>query len=319
MCNYSFGVRHSLLQQIPIVIIATFLISGCGDSDNDGRDDFFKDPSTEPIKSIIKTTVPLAYAASISMQAVNGNGPTKAVVIGGTCGSYPCTRVVTIAVAAGDFPFEFESYSEINVFGLWSSATRAIITTTFPNMYVGSTGLRVSGIGLTPVSMGPNGLKIASTNININVETKPTELSAEELQSTYAELDKEPPQNVEISMGMSGWIIEVDDAGTPTDFSDDSYFITGGSQGVNVTSNANASGVLQLAMVRVEMGPACNLNPVGGDLLLNQLAVSGSSSIIGQAFFFFDNTCDGQANVSFGLGNFIAASGESYPLDLTSP
>jgi hypothetical protein len=72
-------------------------------------------------------------------------------------------------------------------------------------------------------------------------------------------------------------------------------------------------------MLRITMSPECNLNPVDGELLLNQVGVSNSNPVVAQAFFHFDDTCNGQTKVFVGLGNYFGATGKSYPLHLNSP
>jgi hypothetical protein len=225
--------------------------------------------------------------------------------------------LVTIYIESGDLPLEFESYGLINVFGLWSSASQAILTTVFLDMNVGSDAFSVSSIALTPVLASQSDLKIIFANININIDTTPDQITDTELNSIYQQLDTEPSNDVEVNVDMDAWIIEVDKANTPSDFSDDTYSMSGGSQGIHVSDN-NAE-TTQLGMLRIKMAPQCNLNPIGGELLLNQVSVSETNPIVGQAFFYFDDTCTGQANVFVGLGNYIGATGKSYPLHLNSP
>lgn len=297
-------------------IIASALF-GCSGSNGVDDGDFFLDPSTEPIKAVIRTALPLGYAASIAMQAVQGNVPANTVVIGGNCNTFPCVRTVTIDISQGDLPLNFSSYGSISVVGLWSSVSQAILTTIFVDMTVGSGDLTVSSLALTPVVMSLTGLKVVYSNININLDTSPVTLSDAEIQSTYLKLDTQAPANVDLSVDMDAWIIEVDDATTPTTYTDDSYTITGGSQGIDIS--ASATEVLQLGILSMEMRPTCNLNPLDGNFLVNQVDVSDSNIIIGQAFFFFNDNCDGLANVGLGLGNYIAATGKSYPLNLDAP
>ena len=246
-----------------------------------------------------------------------GDNLTNVHVAGGDCVTYPCSRLVTIYVEPGDLSYEFESYGSINVFGFWSSASQAILTTVFIDMNVGSNEFRVSSVALTPVLVTQTDLKIIFANINININTPPDQINETEIDTIFLQLNTEPSEDVEVNVDMDAWIIEVDNANTPSSFSDDTYSVSGGSQGITISNNDAET--TQIGMLRITMAPECNLNPVGGELLLNQVGVSDSKPIVGQAFFHFDDTCDGRAKVFVGLGNYVGATGKSYPLLLNSP
>jgi len=308
--------RHRLLAWLQAVVVAGTL-SACGGGGNGGGNGFFLDPSTGPIKSVIRTALPLGYAASVAMQAVQGNVPANTTVIGGSCGSYPCVRVVSIAISHGDLPLDFSSYGTITVIGLWASASQAILTTSFIGMTIGSNVISISSVALTPVITTASGVKVVYQNLQINQTTSPDTLSDAEKQAIYLNLSTAKPANVDLSVSMDAWIIEVDDHGTPTSYSDDSYRITGGSQGIDLT--AYGQEILQLGILNLEMASACNQNPVNGLFLLNQISLSDSSTVIGQAYFDFSATCNGMAHVFLGLGNYLLATGKSYPLNLNTP
>lgn len=304
--------------------ISRFLISfalfilvlvGCSTKEQLGK--YSQDPDITAIKSIIKTSVPLAYATSVAMRAVSGDYLANVAVIGGPCDSYPCYRLVTIYVGEGDLPFTYAQYGSINVFGLWSSASQAILTTVFTDMDVGSDAFNVTSVALTPVLASESDLKIVFANININIDTTPDQINAAELNSAYQQLDAQPSDDVEVSVGMDAWIIEVDTANTISDFSDDTYKVTGGTQGINISGND--AEVTQLGLLRMAIVPRCNLNPIGGEILLNQVEVSDTNKVIGQAFFNLGDTCDGKIKVLLGLGTYFGATGKSYPLYLNSP
>lgn len=314
--QYTFSGNPLPISKLEILsTFITFLVLGCNASEQ--LDKYTQDPDTTPIKSIVKTSVPLAYAASAAMRAVAGDSLPNVETIGGACDSYPCSRLVTIYVEEGDLPFDYARYGLINVFGLWSSASQAILTTVFLDMDVGSDAFSVSSVALTPVLATGADLKIVFANININVDTTPDQINGSELDSIYQQLNAEPSDDVEVSVGMDAWIIEVDTAGTASDFSDDTYKVTGGSQGINISGND--AEVTQLGLLRMTMAPECNLNPVGGEILLNQVEVSDTKHVIGQAFFNFDDTCNGEVKVFLGLGTYFGATGKSYPLYFNAP
>lgn len=308
------GDSHRIIKLLIVFILLTFSFLGC--SSKEQIDKYSQDPDTAPIKSIIKTSVPLAYASSVAMRAVLGDTLANVSVTGGACTAYPCSRLVTIYLAEGDLPFNYAQYGSINVYGLWSSPSQAILTTLFTDMNVGTQTFKISSIALTPVLASATGLEIVFANININIATTPDQLSTAEIDSVYQRLNTSPSDDVEVSVGMDAWIIEVDNANTTSVFSDDIYKVTGGSQGITISGNG--AQVIQLGLLRMTMAPECNLNPVGGEILLNQVEVSDTSHVIGQAFFSFDNSCNGEVKVALGLGTYFSATGKSYPLELNA-
>ena len=64
------GIPSLATNLLILLVLITFILSGCSDS-KDQIEEFLQDPDTAPIKSVIKTSVPLAYAASVTMRAVS--------------------------------------------------------------------------------------------------------------------------------------------------------------------------------------------------------------------------------------------------------
>ena len=316
--------RHRLRTVMIISGIAfgfMLALGGCskGDSVSDYKSNF-KDPSGEPMKAVVRTTLPLAYAASVAMATVNGTPPANASATN-TCLSYPCVSVVTIAVDSSTLPLQFVSYGNIIVTGLWDSSDTAILTVSFTNMVAGSGLYPVHYIAAFPVTRTSSGLlEIVYANVDVDVSTgaaDPATLTSQQKQATLGLLTVTPSTDPSVNLKMDAWIINVDDGGTPGVFSDDTYSISGGGQYVDVSSGSVS--VLQLGMAKVVMGPECVLNPVSGLAVLNEVSSTSSQTILATAAFSFKSVCNGSVKILGATGNYLLSNGTSIPLNLSNP
>jgi hypothetical protein len=306
--------RSSVLSVFLLVLAVTTSVTGCN-SDEAGN--FFKSPNVEPIRTVVKTAVPLAYAASVAMGSMDGASPANALVSNG-CLEFPCAAVVSITMDDQTLPVELESYGTVLVAGLWTSRNLAILTVYFIDMDAGSSIFSVSNVSTFPAIKTSNGVKIVYPNVNIDIETgalQPEELTEQEVQSEYDRLNAEHPDDPKVGLDMDAWIVDIDNAGTSADYSDDRYTISGGGQYIDVSSDAGS--VLQLGMALVEMAGDCAANPGGGLAVLNQVAASSSGyAVAGQALLRFRPECDGKAQVAVASGSYLGSIGESIPLRL---
>jgi hypothetical protein len=283
----------------------------------------FKDPSGEPIKAVVRTTVPLAYAASVAMSSVvTGSTPTNAAFIYNNCPTNPagCTAVITITDDDSSVPLQLTSAGTgtITVYGYWSSATQAILTVAFSGD-AGSSLFPVHNISLFPVSKNGSSLEIvyASIDINATVNTDPKTWTSVETTAPFEKLKLTASSEASANVNLDAWIIDVDDAGTPGDFSDDKYNISGGGEYIDASSGSGS--VLQLGMADVVVGPGCALNPVAGLAVINEVEASSSNVVLATALITFHSACDGNAKVTLATGNYLLANGKSIPLNLDSP
>ena len=299
-------------------VLLFVLLPGCGAKDQ--YEGFFQDPDVEPVKATIKTTIPLAYAASVAMAAVKGTPPSNAITTN-TCSSYPCAALVTIDVNDQTLPVKLGSAGHMVVAGLWTSAQNAILTVSFVDIYGGSSLFRVHDVSAFPVTSTPTGLTIVYTDIDVNVSTGPVypkNLSAAGVQAAQAKANIQFSDEPSANVGLDAWVVNVDQAGTPGDFSDDSYTIAGA--GEYVGAGPDSAAVMQLAMGKTVMTPACTLNPVGGAALINEIDASSSKlPVVATAALTFNPVCDGRAKVFVATGNYVMANGDSIPLQLVVP
>jgi hypothetical protein len=63
----------------------------------------------------IKTAVPLAHIAAVSMEAVHGN-PSPEVIATSTCSSYPCPALVSMELETQNLLGKFRSHFRFSQF-----------------------------------------------------------------------------------------------------------------------------------------------------------------------------------------------------------
>jgi hypothetical protein len=291
--------------------------AGCSSGGSNNTNYSFKDPSGEPIKAVVRTTVPLAYAASVAMSSVTGSIPPNAVVSINTCTAIPanCVAEITITDDDSSVPLQLTT-GTITVLGYWFSPTDAILTVSFSGD-AGSALFPVHNISLFPVSKSGSSLKIVYANIDINATVKdPSTWTSQEMNAAFLKLKLTASSDASANIKMDAWVIDRNDRNTP-DVSDDTYNISGGGQYIDASSGSVS--VLQLGMANVEMGSDCPLNPNAGFALLNELATSSSNMVIATALLSFHSSCDGNAKVAGATGNYLLANGKSIPLNLNNP
>ncbi len=297
---------------LPLALLGLALLGGCG------VDRFFRDPPAEPIRGTLRTTVPLAYAASVAMVSVNGSPPPNALST--TCSSFPCAALVTIAVDDRSLPLAFETSGrgQILVAGLWTSPQTAILTATFVDLAVGGTSLRVRDVSAFPVIRTPTGLLLVYAAIDVNVATGPVDpagLSPTEIDAAFVKLRIAPSTDPEVNLGMDAWVVQIDDGGTPSDVLDDEVVVSGGGQAVEAGSGSGS--ILQLGMVGARMTPGCARNPVEGLVAMQETGAStGRLPVLATALISFEQDCTGTARVLLATGNWLLAIGKAIPLDL---
>ncbi len=301
-----------------LLLCGSLLFASCsGDGSSIGYD--FKDPSAEPIKAVVRTTVPLAYAASAAMSSVTGSVPPNAIVSYSTCTATPsdCVAVVTITDDDSLVPLQLASGTgTMTVYGYWSSPNQAIFTVAF-SAGAGSSLFPIHSVSIFPVIRSGSSLKIVYANIDVDVAVRdPGTLSPAERSTAFLKLNRTASNDASANVSMDAWIIDRNSMNTP-DVSDDIYSISGGGQYVGIGSGSTS--LVQLGAAGITIGPDCLLNPNAGFAALNELATSTSSVVSATALITFPSSCDGTARVAAATGNYLLANGKSIPLNLSNP
>jgi hypothetical protein len=299
-----------------VVILLTLAACTGGGSDQNVAHYSFRDPSGAPIKAVLKTAVPLGYAAAVAMQSVTETPPANAHVAG-TCSSYPCSVIVTITDDNSSAPLQLGNYGTITVHGRWTSLNSAILTVSF-GADAGSSRFPVHSVSVFPVSKTGSKLTVVYASIDIKAAFKdPGALNDVEIEAAVIKLNITPSSQARQNIGMDAWVVEADDNNTSDDVSDDTYSVSGGGQYINISPGSDS--ILQLALADVVMGAECALNPGSGMSVLNEVAISSSNLVVAMAMLSFHSSCDGKAEVRAASGNYIFSMGDDIPLHLDVP
>ena len=116
-----------------------------------------------------------------------------------------------------------------------------------------------------------------------------------------------------VAVKQNVWHITVDQNGTPSDFYDELYEVTGGGQIVSASSNSG--GVLYHALIETKFSYSnCSLNPTTGIAFIQNVE-AGSTIDLGNITLDFHNSCDGRAKVLVATGKYLGSNGKNIELD----
>ena len=327
-------VRVPCVMVISVIILFAVCIVSCSSAIEEVLDNFFQDPNVEPIRASVKTAVPLAYAAAFSMAAFKGTIPTGGgydLTVEKKCGQASCGAYISFTMNNEDLPFLNEEEGTVTVIGWWSSpvSERAILTVTFNEQSFGVPTFPVGSISNFPVMATAKGYRVVYANLDITLEPEsPEELTEDQQTERIEALNTEVYENADAesanaNVEMDMWIVDIDLNGSPADFSDDVYRISGGGQYVNVTESHQhtISDVYQLGMAGIRISRACSTNPDDGFAVIQELSAGGDNSpMVASAILFFENgRCNGDIQVALATGNYMADINSSLDFNLNQP
>lgn len=286
-----------------IILFLLVLLTACSEQ-------FTQLPDSRPIESVIKTAIPLARAASMNAIAITGTQIANTSAT--SCNAYPCSTDATVQIKDGLFPLHSDNIGHIYFASRWTSANQGIALAVFVDRSAGNGLLPISKVSAFPFTRTNNGIDIVYTQLHLNIDLDINGMSDQEVQDELNGLNQPNPNDPEIAMGMGAWLVQVDFQGTPTDFTDDTYSITGGGQEFSI-GGGNAQ-VIQLALVGTRMSAACLLGPDQGLGLYQE--VDTARQTVGQAILSFPSNCSADMNITLGTGTFIGSTGDSVLLNL---
>lgn len=308
-----------------IIILSFLALQSCGGNPKDFIEEFIRTPDAEPIRASIRTAIPLAHIAATSMEAVHGNA-SSSVSVSTTCSSYPCAAVVSMELSQDDLPFDFAASGNVTIFGLWTSRETAVLTVTFNEVYAGVSSYSVRRVSTFPVTRTPeSNYFIVYTDIDVNVDTTPDELSEEEVQAELERLDIEVSNDAEVNVSLGSWAVEIDNGGTIDEYSDDVYMVSGGGQYIGVANNSTSSStqIIQLGLAQALVSHDCSTNPTEGYAFINEVGVArgdqASAPVIATALLELESSCNGSIRVYLATGNYVTSNGDDIEMDLNLP
>ncbi len=304
---------------IAIILSLTLIIVLC-DSCKE-LEEYFHDPETESITDAIKTCAIIGYSVSTAMSVMEGYRLPN-VRIKTVCQDFPCVSVMLIRID-DTYPFSFSSREtgEVIVAGLWADEETAILTLLLTDFNIHTSTFRLKNIHTIPVIRtldGKIGVAFAGMDINLNQQSDDLlafNLLTQEIESEFARLEDQRPEDVYVAVEQNAWFIEIDQKNTPENLWDDSFVVTGGGQLAEVTDNT--ADVVQQAMIDVLLSQTCTANPVSGHALIRKVNTEEDKfPELGTAILEFHEYCDGRAHVLLATGAYIGSNGKSIRLNM---
>jgi len=282
--------------------------------------EYFHDPETEPVRQAIKTSAAIGYSVSVAMSVMSGE-QLQHVISTGDCSDFPCTFLIYININQ-DNPLLFSEgdVGEIIVAGLRPDEDVAIMTIVFTDINISTQSFNLLSVHTIPVIKEEDRIMVVFSEMDINIGTDSDallelDLSQQEIDTEISRLDRERPEDLYVAVEQNAWFIDVNQKNTFSDFYDDSYSITGGGQIIEVTGASG--GIIQQAMLQVQIESGCMRNPVNGFALIkNTSAEERKFPELGTAIFGFHHACDGMADITLATGVYLRSNGKSVPLGL---
>ncbi len=246
------------------------------------------EPDAGEIGRALKARVPIAWVGTLTQQALEGQGG-ECVVWETPCGEAPCAGVFVIEVGE-DCPLPMAAAASGDVTVTVDST--GLFGAAFGELRDDGRGLRIERVDGAVVSRGGDGL------IEIGFADEELDMDAEDS---------------EVEVLNSGYVIEVDDAGTLST-QDDAVVISGARQWVKAGDSAHA---FQTAL-DAELDGRCRANPVAGQGLVQEAGAGDdfdAQVATNLVIVEFDAECDGTAT-AYGGGTSGASLGSELALDL---
>lgn len=308
-----------------IYVILTFLIVTSCRKDNPIKE-WFQDPPVEPVTKVIKTTVPIGYAASLVTMDMKGlkTNVFKSEKVKNANLLYVDTET--------NYPYQFkdDNYGEMLVAYVQTDENTALVSVFFTDMDVSVGSFKLENIIAFPIIYDPVSDKTTAVyvSMDINIDSYADyglDLTSSEINESLNKLNNERiynTSNTDVAVAQNAWIIDVYHNGTFNDLYDDEFNIFGGQQAVSVENfdTESSAGALQMAMIDVEFSSDCIKNPSHGYVFMQDVEVATSDNdndiVFGHVLYEFHQLCDGDILVDVATGNFLFAIGKELDLNL---
>jgi len=314
----------SSLKIVTLICVSLFFQCGLIRDIKEIKDTFSRDPSIEPLREVIKTTIPLAYGASLAMAAARGQSVPNARWVQQLSGSTGSGLLFITPDSSYPLAIPKDTSTKIGVAGLWSDTNTAILTFFFINMNIWAGSLTVSHVSTVPVIYESDSVLIvyAAEDINAGSGSVVTfTLDSGQINTELTRLQTRPPLDSSVTVDQLAWVITVNQNNTPANFRDDKYLLAGAGQSVDINAQTSDMQIVQLVMFSVSMSPSCRLNPGEGYAILKNTGLTsgtalGAIPIIGTAVFDFHPSCNNRVDIAGATGVYLGANNSSVAMNL---
>jgi hypothetical protein len=304
-----------------IILVSITLCINCGII-NDVKK-IFRDPSIEPLREVIRTTIPLSYAASLAMAAAKGQTISNVTWIQKPSGSVGSGLLSIKPDNAYPLAIPTDTSTRIGVAGIWTDSTTAILSVFFINMHITAGSVTISHVSTVPVTYDSSDLLIvyAAEDINAGSDTLVTfTLTQQQINTELTRLQTRPPLDSTVTVNQLAWVVTVNQNNTPANFADDNYLLAGAGQSVDINPQNSDMEIVQLVMFAVKMTPSCRLNPGEGYAILKNTGVTDGQAInvpfVGTAVFDFHPSCNNRVDIAGATGVYLGANNKSVLMNL---
>jgi hypothetical protein len=306
-----------------ILILLLIVNFSCRKEIDNPINDWFQDPPVSPITQIIKTVVPVGYAASLVIMDMKGY---KAPIV--KTENQKDAKILYVDTST-DYPYKFkdDTYGQMIIAYVQTDENTALVSVFFTDMDIVTGSFELQNVIAFPVILDDINNKItavyASMDINLGSNSDVgLDLTSTEIEENLLKLENERTEINEVAIAQNAWIIDIYHQGTYDDLYDDKFNIYGGQQAVAVENydTESSAGVLQMAMIDVDFSSECTKNPTNGYVFMQDVEVATSTNdndiVFGHVFYEFHPNCDGEVLVTIATGNFIFAIGKELDLGL---
>ena len=303
-----------------LFVLLTLLTANCQNK----IDELFKNPDTNPIRKVLKITMPLAYASNLAMAALNGEKPPNVSLIKG---GDSANENFLMAIAVDDkfpLPQGIQANGRLLVAGVLTAQRVAMMTVIFTDLNVTQGTFLIHDISTIPVIQevdlvtGKKELFVvyADMDVNSGSDTLMTvTMSKAQADAEFQRYTNMKSFDGSVMVEENTWIIRVEDNGTPGEPGDDTYLVSGGGQ--YVETGSSTADIMQIVMVNVGMSATCKQNPVEGWSLLQNLSGGTDGAELGHLLLNAHSECDGTMKVQAATGVYSRSWGKPIQLDLS--
>jgi len=274
-------------------------------------------PEIGPLQQGLKTSVAIAYCASVATSAFKGRELPSNVVFDKNTG------LIYIKIDRNHpLPFN-DNIGDIVVAGLWQNRG-GVMAILFGNVDVLGGKIKLYGIHLVPFFEDQTSGKIravfAKQDIILGYGSdtilNTSNISDFIFNTQMDRLNTAKPTDPFVAIKQNFWMIEINQANTYANIYDDEITISGGGQIVEAAGETG--GVVYHAMIDAKVNYSiCSKNPISGCALSQNFKAGGNVFLdLGNSYISFHNDCDGQGHVDFSSGKYVFYNGKDISLNL---
>jgi hypothetical protein len=310
------SVMKTLLSCVLGLAIAS--LSSCGKFN-----EFNQSPELAPLEHGFRTSATIGYCASLVQSAFNGDVlPANVEFDPQTKSGFTGAGILHVTVDQAN-PLPFNSHTgKVHIASLWNGHS-GVISILFADFDVIESNIKFYGLYTAPIfrDILTGDLKVIFVEQDVLVgEGQDTLINLSLSKPKFDAILADPVYEDNpllhdpfVAVKQNVWHITVKQNGTPSDFYDDLFRVTGGGQIVEAASLSG--GLLYHAMIEVDFSFSnCNLNPTSGIAFIQNLKAGSSSIDLGNITLDFHSECDGQAKVVVATGKYLTSNGKEVTL-----